>query len=81
MTRGNQRELARAKNAKRNAGAGKPAAEQSGNKGLSTDKRLDRDAEAMRIKQQKALEKKQAEDAAKAANAKKVVKVDPLKDL
>ena len=47
--------------------------------GVSTDKRLDRDADIMRQKQQKAAEKKAAEDAAALAGKEKVVKVDPLK--
>jgi hypothetical protein len=41
---------------------------------------MERDAEAMRIKQEKALEKKRAEEeAAKAQCSSKVVKIDPLK--
>uniref|UniRef100_A0A7E4UQC4 4F5 domain-containing protein n=1 Tax=Panagrellus redivivus TaxID=6233 RepID=A0A7E4UQC4_PANRE len=82
MTRGNQRDLARAKNAKKMQDLKKAqgANAKDGNQGLRTDKRMDRDAEAMRIKQQKALEKKQAEEAAaQAAGQPKVVKFDPLK--
>lgn len=55
----------------------KSASEKNG--GISTDKRLDRDADIMRQKQQKALEKKQSDDAAAANGAAKVVKFDPLK--
>jgi len=57
MTRGNQRELARAKNAKKQAGkTGKGAAAQAqdGNKGMTLEARKQRDAEMMRLKQQKA---------------------------
>lgn len=43
------------------------------------DARMNRDADVMRIKQEKAAAKKEAEAAAAAANAKKVAKVDPLK--
>ena len=81
MTRGNQRELARLKNAKKQQELlkSKGANGQAGNQGLSTDKRLDRDAEVMRKKQEAAAAKKAADDAAAAANQKKVVKIDPLK--
>ncbi|KAH7727709.1 Protein MOAG-4 [Aphelenchoides avenae] len=81
MTRGNQRELARLKNAKKQQELKKSqgANGKDGNQGLSTDKRLDRDAEVMRKKQEAAAAKKAADDAAAAANAKKVVKIDPLK--
>ncbi|KAH0956862.1 hypothetical protein HN011_012477 [Eciton burchellii] len=51
MTRGNQRELARAKNLKKTVK--KAAAEQESNKGLSLEQRKARDAERMREKQQK----------------------------
>jgi hypothetical protein len=80
MARGNQRDLARLKNAKKQQEMKKAqgAAVKGANAGLSTDKRMDRDAENMRIKQQQALEKKAAEDAA-AAKGPKVVKIDPLK--
>jgi len=63
MTRGNQRDLARAKNAKKNA-SGKKAEDQEANKGLTKEQRQHRDAEVMRLKQQKAAEKKEAEGAA-----------------
>jgi len=52
MTRGNQRDLARAKNAKKNTKS-KGAAEQEGNKGMTLEARKERDAEVMRLKQQK----------------------------
>jgi len=60
MTRGNQRELARAKNAKKqNAQAkGADAANKDGNKGMTLEARKERDAEMMRLKQLKAAEKK-----------------------
>ncbi|XP_026823978.1 putative SERF-like protein isoform X3 [Ooceraea biroi] len=51
MTRGNQRELARAKNLKKTVK--KAAAEQDSNKGLSLEQRKARDAERMREKQLK----------------------------
>lgn len=51
MTRGNQRELARAKNLKK--ATKKAAGEQDSNKGLSLEQRKARDAERMREKQQK----------------------------
>ncbi|XP_017763596.1 PREDICTED: putative SERF-like protein isoform X2 [Eufriesea mexicana] len=54
MTRGNQRELARAKNMKKTVK--KSAAEQESNKGLSLEQRKARDAERMREKQQKKQE-------------------------
>jgi hypothetical protein len=60
MTRGNQRELARAKNAKKQGKATK-ASEQEGNKGLTMEQRKQRDADKMREKQQKAMEKKAAQ--------------------
>ncbi|XP_068429485.1 small EDRK-rich factor 2 [Clinocottus analis] len=49
MTRGNQRELARAKNAKKNTDKGK-----KGDDGLSAAARKLRDAERMQEKQKKA---------------------------
>jgi hypothetical protein len=61
MTRGNQRELARQKNAKKQVGKGKGAAEQGANKGASLEQRKHRDAEIMRQKQLK----KQAEGGGK----------------
>jgi len=83
MTRGNQRELAREKNAKKQQQAKKTqaAAQKTGNTvSVSTEKRMDRDAEIMRQKQQKAVEKKAADDAT-AGQGQKVVKVDPLRDM
>ena len=83
MARGNQRDLAREKNAKKQQALKKSqgAAAKDGNAGVSTDKRLERDAEVMRQKQEKALAKKREEEAAAAAAAAaiKVVKVDPMK--
>ncbi|CAO4359898.1 unnamed protein product [Caenorhabditis nigoni] len=81
MTRGNQRDLAREKNQKKMAEQKKRqgAAGQEGNAGLSMDSRMNRDADIMRIKQEKAAAKKAEEAAAASANAKKVAKVDPLK--
>jgi len=56
MTRGNQRELARAKNAKKQQEVQKKkgATDKDGNKGLSLEERKHRDAEMMRLKQKKA---------------------------
>ncbi|XP_046752112.1 putative SERF-like protein [Diprion similis] len=51
MTRGNQRDLARAKNQKK--AAKKSAAEQESNKGLTLEQRKQRDADRMREKQSK----------------------------
>ncbi|XGW20869.1 hypothetical protein V3C99_004107 [Haemonchus contortus] len=81
MTRGNQRDLAREKNLKKQLEQKKKAgaAAKEGNLGLSTDARKIRDAEVMRLKQEKAAAKKAADDAAKAADAKKLAKIDPLK--
>ena len=67
MTRGNQRELARAKNAKKNSGPTKTS-ETEANKGLTLEQRNARDAERMRLKQKEAMEKAAADA---AANAKK----------
>ena len=57
---GNQRELARAKNAKKHASMSKSKGsdEKSGNKGAGLEKRKERDADIMREKQRKAAEKK-----------------------
>ncbi|XP_018009442.1 modifier of protein aggregation 4 [Hyalella azteca] len=59
MARGNQRELARAKNAKKQTDnvKKKAAAEKEGNKGMTLEQRKARDAEVMRLKQLKAKEK------------------------
>lgn len=57
---GNQRELARAKNAKKQAAMSKSkaASDKSGNKGAGLEQRKQRDADIMREKQKKASEKK-----------------------
>ncbi|XP_011868585.1 PREDICTED: putative SERF-like protein [Vollenhovia emeryi] len=65
MTRGNQRELARAKNLKKTVK--KAAAEQDSNKGLSLEQRKARDAERMREKQQQ--KKPQGEQGDKSKQA------------
>ena len=59
-TGGNQRELARAKNAKKQAAVSKSkaAAEKGGSKGQGLDARKQRDADIMREKQRKAAEAK-----------------------
>ncbi|XP_075257051.1 putative SERF-like protein [Convolutriloba macropyga] len=54
MTRGNQRELAKAKNVKNNTAKSK----QSANDGLTRDQIKERDAARMREKQQQAADKK-----------------------
>jgi hypothetical protein len=61
MARGNQRELARQKALKKQQELQKKkdASEKDGNKGLTLEERKFRDAEIMRIKQLKALEKAQ----------------------
>jgi len=61
MARGNQRDLARQKTQKKQQEQSKKTAagDKEGNKGLSLNERKFRDAEMMRLKQQKALEKKQ----------------------
>lgn len=62
MARGNQRELAREKAQKKQTELQKKkaAADKGTNKGLSLEERRRRDAENMRLKQQKALEAKQS---------------------
>ncbi|KAF8368955.1 hypothetical protein PRIPAC_86784 [Pristionchus pacificus] len=79
MTRGNQRDLARAKNLKKQQEQqkSKGAAGQAGNAGMSTQSRMERDAAAMKLKQDKANAKKAEEDAAKGGIA-KIAKIDPL---
>ncbi|KAI6178108.1 Protein CBR-MOAG-4 [Aphelenchoides besseyi] len=77
MTRGNQRELARAKNQKKLEQQNKSKSASEKNGGLTSEKRLQRDADVMREKQKKALEQK-AQDA-KPVDTNKVVKFDPLK--
>lgn len=64
MTRGNQRELARAKNAKKQEELAKKKAKDAGNAGSRLTSRQERDADIMRKKQQKALEKKGQEGGA-----------------
>lgn len=55
MTRGNQRELARQKNMKKESGAkAKKADDKDGNKGMSLPERKQRDADRMRDKQKAA---------------------------
>jgi len=76
MTRGNQRELARLKNMKKQQELAKSKGASAS--GVSADKRLERDADIMRQKQQKALEKKQPQDDQPGATS-KVIKFDPLK--
>jgi len=65
MTRGNQRDLARAKAAKK-AGGSTKASDQEANKGLTKEQRMERDAQRMREKQAK-----KAADAEAAAGASK----------
>ncbi|XP_011302667.1 putative SERF-like protein [Fopius arisanus] len=57
MTRGNQRDLARAKNMKKTVK--KAAGEQDSNKGLTLEQRKQRDAERMREKQLKKAQDEQ----------------------
>ncbi|RWS29283.1 hypothetical protein B4U80_06343 [Leptotrombidium deliense] len=61
MTRGNQRELARQKNQKKTLEQQKKkgANEKDANKGMSLEERRHRDAEVMRMKQEKANQQKQ----------------------
>lgn len=56
MTRGNQRELARQKNLKKQqeVSRGKKADDKDGNKGMSLQERKQRDADRMREKQKAA---------------------------
>lgn len=63
MARGNQRELAREKAQKKQTELQKKkaAAEKGCNKGMSLDERRRRDAENLRMKQQKAMEQKAME--------------------
>uniref|UniRef100_A0A2R5LHH7 Small EDRK-rich factor-like N-terminal domain-containing protein n=1 Tax=Ornithodoros turicata TaxID=34597 RepID=A0A2R5LHH7_9ACAR len=63
MTRGNQRELARAKNIKKQQEhqKKKSATDKDGNRGLTLEERRHRDAEVMRLKQKKATETKTPE--------------------
>merc|ERR1712001_631719 len=66
MTRGNQRDLAREKAAKK-AQKGKSASESAANAGLTVEQRKERDADIMRQKQ----EKKAAAAAEKASGSAK----------
>jgi hypothetical protein len=65
MTRGNQRDLARQKAAKKASSGGTKAGETDANKGLSMEERKLRDAERMREKQKLAEEKKNTIEAKK----------------
>jgi len=53
MTRGNQRDLARERQKKLANKSGKSAADHEANQGLTLEQRKARDAELMRLKQQK----------------------------
>ncbi|XP_046662132.1 modifier of protein aggregation 4 [Homalodisca vitripennis] len=59
MTRGNQRELAREKNQKKQQEINKKKAanDKNSNKGMTLEQRKQRDADMMRMKQQKAMQK------------------------
>lgn len=59
MTRGNQRDIAREKNQRKQIELQKKKAanDKSSNKGISLEQRKARDAEAMREKQRKAMQK------------------------
>lgn len=61
MARGNQRELARAKANKKAQEQSKKrnSSNQEGNKGMKLEQRKQRDAEVMRLKQQKSLNDKE----------------------
>ena len=67
MTRGNQRDLARAKAAKKAGASGTKQSETEANKGLTMEERKLRDAEKMREKQKLAEEKRLADAAAAAS--------------
>ncbi|XP_022655512.1 uncharacterized protein LOC111263952 [Varroa jacobsoni] len=60
MTRGNQRDLAREKNQKKQLELQrkKGSSQKDGNKGMTLEERRQRDADQMRLKQQKAEQKK-----------------------
>ena len=66
MTRGNQRELARAKAAKKAGASGTKQSDTTANAGLSIEERKLRDADRMREKQVAAEAKRQADAAAAA---------------
>jgi len=63
MTRGNQRDLARAKNQKKQQEIQKKKGsdDKGANKGMTLEERRHRDAEMMRLKQQKAADKSEPE--------------------
>jgi len=56
MARGNQRDMAREKAAKKDKGKNKAASDQENNKGLTKEQRMERDAKIMREKQAKKAE-------------------------
>jgi len=56
MARGNQRDMAREKAAKKDKGKNKAASDQESNKGLTKEQRMERDAKIMREKQAKKAE-------------------------
>uniref|UniRef100_A0A8R1TPJ1 4F5 domain-containing protein n=1 Tax=Onchocerca volvulus TaxID=6282 RepID=A0A8R1TPJ1_ONCVO len=77
MTRGNQRELARERNLKKQQHQKKSQPHQDG---VKLDNRMERDADIMRKKQEAAAAKKAAEEAAARAEKNKKLQVfDPLK--
>ncbi|VDM46334.1 unnamed protein product [Toxocara canis] len=76
MTRGNQRELAREKNLKKQLQMKKGSKDAQE---VKLDNRMERDADIMRKKQEAAAAKKAAEAAANVGNSKKVQNYDPLK--
>ncbi|VDM14628.1 EDRK rich factor, identical [Brugia malayi] len=77
MTRGNQRELARERNLKKQQQQKKSQPHQDG---VKLDNRMERDADIMRKKQEAAAAKKAAEEAAARAEKNKKLQVfDPLK--
>jgi len=56
MARGNQREMAREKAAKKDKGKAKAADQQGANAGMTKEARMERDAKIMREKQAKKAE-------------------------
>ncbi|VDK46567.1 unnamed protein product [Anisakis simplex] len=73
---GNQRELAREKNLKKQQHLKKGSKDAQEHK---LDNRMERDADIMRKKQEAAAAKKAAQNAANASASKKVQSYDPLK--
>merc|ERR1712038_333874 len=71
MTRGNQRDLAREKAAKAAKGKSKAASEQDGNKGMTKEQRMQRDADRMREKQAAKAAAKEAGGGDAAGKSKK----------